>query len=193
MSSTAAPFGLRPIFHPSGSVRSTAVYSGIPSAYGTAIYMGQPVKLVAGAVQPAAAADAFQGSFDGVEFTDSTGRRRVLPNWPASQATAGTPNDPNIAWIYRDPAIEYEVQASGTVAQTSVGAQADFGSASSGSSVTGYSQATLDITTLATGSNNQLRVLDVAPYVDNAWGDAYTILRVNISQHQDVAVVNGYA
>ena len=45
MSSTNAPFGLRPAFHPSGLDRAQALANGIASAYNTDILKGQPVKL----------------------------------------------------------------------------------------------------------------------------------------------------
>src|SRR5574337_557550 len=87
MSSTNAPFGLRPAFHPSGLDRAQALAGGIASAYGSDILKGQPVKYVtAGQINPAAAGDAFVGAFAGVEWTDTTGRRRVSNYWPANTA-----------------------------------------------------------------------------------------------------------
>ena len=44
------------------------------------------------------------GAFDGVEWTDTTGRRRVSNYWPAS--TAGTAI---VAYFYNDPLIVYEI------------------------------------------------------------------------------------
>ena len=87
MSAVNAPFGLRPAFHPSGLDRAQALANGIASAYATDILKGQPVKLnTSGVLVVAAASDAFQGAFAGVEFTDTTGRRRVSNYWPASTA-----------------------------------------------------------------------------------------------------------
>ena len=45
MSSSNAPFGLRPAFHPSGLDRAQALAGGIASGYATDILKGQPVKL----------------------------------------------------------------------------------------------------------------------------------------------------
>ena len=44
MSATSAPFGLRPAFHPSGLDRAQALANGIPSAFATTIFKGQPVR-----------------------------------------------------------------------------------------------------------------------------------------------------
>ena len=68
MSSSNAPFGLRPAFHPSGLDRAQALAGGIASGYATDILKGQPVKLnSSGVLVVAAAGDAFQGAFAGVE------------------------------------------------------------------------------------------------------------------------------
>ena len=44
MSSTSAPFGLRPAFHPSGLDRAQALANGIVSGYTSSILKGQPVQ-----------------------------------------------------------------------------------------------------------------------------------------------------
>lgn len=109
MSATNAPFGLRPAYHPSGLDRATALADGILSTYSTDILKGQPVKLAtSGVIQVAAAGDAFVGAFSGVEFTDTTGRRRVSNYWPASTAYQ---TGSCVAYYYDDPNIVYEIQA----------------------------------------------------------------------------------
>lgn len=45
MSSTNAPFGLRPSFHPTGLDRAVALTDGILSTYSSNILKGQPVAL----------------------------------------------------------------------------------------------------------------------------------------------------
>ena len=45
MPATSAPFGLRPVFHPSGTIRP--VGTTIASAYNTAIFQNQPVAIAA--------------------------------------------------------------------------------------------------------------------------------------------------
>ena len=186
MSATNAPFGLRPAFHPSGLDRAQALANGIASGYATDILKGQPVKYVTGGVlNVAAAGDAFAGAFDGVEWTDTTGRRRVSNYWPAS--TAGTAI---VAYFYNDPLIVYEIQADGSVAQTAIGDQADLSNTTAGSTTTGLSQCTLSATLVGAGNSAQMRIVDLAPYPDNAWGDAYTIVRATINEAQFQASVN---
>lgn len=182
MSATSAPFGLRPAFHPSGLDRAQALAGGIASAYNTDILKGQPVKYDSnGNIVVAAAGDAFVGAFAGVEWTDTTGRRRVSNYWPANTAYQ---TGSCVAYFYNDPNIVYEIQADGTLAQSSIGDEADLSNTTAGSTTTGLSQATLS-TSLA-GANNtaQMRIVDIAPYPDNNWGDAYVIVRATIAEFQ---------
>jgi hypothetical protein len=182
MSSTNAPFGLRPAFHPSGLDRAQALAGGIASAYSSDILKGQPVKYVTGGtIQPAAAGDAFVGAFAGVEWTDTTGRRRVSNYWPANTAYQ---TGSCVAYFYADQNIVYEIQAEGSLAQTSLGDEADLSNTTAGSNVTGLSQCTLSTTLAGAGNTAQMRIIDLAPYSDNAWGDTYTVVRTNIAKYQ---------
>jgi hypothetical protein len=190
MSSTSAPFGLRPAFHPSGLDRAQALANGITSGYSTQILKGQPVAysasagvIVALTTNPASGSSvAWSGAFSGVEFTDTTGRRRVSNYWPASTAFQ---TGSCVAYFYNDNNIVYEIQADGAMAQTTIGNEYNFTNVTAGSNTTGLSQATLGSATAAgNGVQGQMRVVDLAPYVDNAWGDSYTIVRVVNSHSQ---------
>ena len=47
------------------------------------------------------------------------------------------------------------------------------------------SQCTLGVSTAAgSGVQGQMRVVDIAAYPDNAWGDAYVIVRVQLANTQ---------
>lgn len=187
MSATSAPFGLRPAYHPSGLDRAQALANGITSGYSSAILKGQPVLYSSGAgviVPVTTTSQAWSGAFDGVEWTDTTGRRRVSNYWPANTAyIAGS----CVAYFYNDQNIVYEIQADGSMAQTTLGGEFSFtsGNLAAGSTTTGLSQATLASGSSAgSGMQQQMRVVDLAPIPGNAWGDAYTIVRVVNSQSQ---------
>ena len=199
MPSTSAPFGLRPAFHPSGLDRAQALANGITSGYATQILKGQPVAYSASAgviipltTNPASgAAVAWSGAFSGVEWTDTTGRRRVSNYWPANTAyIAGS----LVAYFYNDQNIVYEIQADGAMAQTTIGNEYNFTNVTSGSSTTGLSQATLGSATAAgNGVQGQMRVVDLGQGVDNAWGDAFTVVRVVNAQSQFFGSVTAIA
>jgi hypothetical protein len=195
MSATSAPFGLRPAFHPSGLDRAQALAGGIVSGFGTDILKGAPVRynstagtsVAAGTITNAAASGAWSGAFAGVEFTDTTGRRRVSNYWPAgTQYQAGS----CIAYFYNDQNIIYEIQTDATMAQTALGGEYNFSAVAgltvtSGSNVTGLSSTCLGVSTaVANGAQGAMRVVDVAPYPDNNWGDPFVIVRVVNAQSQ---------
>jgi len=187
MSATNAPFGLRPSFFPTGLERAQAITNGITSGYASNILKGQPVVYgttanggTLGTIIIAANTGAVTGAFAGVEFTDTTGRRRVSNYWPAS--TSGTNI---IAYFYNDLNIIYEIQTDATIAQTSIGNEYNFSNIAAGSTTTGLSQCTLGVSTAAgSGGQAQMRIVDIAAYPDNAWGDAYVIVRVQIASTQ---------
>lgn len=184
MTTLNQPFGMRPAFHPSGLDRAQTNNGDIPSGYSSNILKGQPVayQTASGYIIPVPSTGAFCGCFAGVEWTDTTGRRRVSNYWPAS--TTGTDIT---AYFYSDPLIVYEIQADGSVAQTAVGMQANLSNLTAGSATTGLSAATMSATIQAQGVQGQLRIIDLGQGVDNAWGDAYTVVRVQIALHQFVA------
>lgn len=184
MSSVAAPFGLRPIVHLSAQVRpfTTTGDSTILSGYANNIFQQCPVSInAAGNLIQAAAATVAVGCFQGVEFTlTATGRRTVGNYWPA--ATVATQI---IAYYTFDPAIVYEIQADGAVAQTAMGAFAEWtaNGTTNGNVVTGFSTVAL-ATASVIDTILGLQIIGVSDYVDNAWGDAFTIVKVRIAKHQ---------
>lgn len=181
MSTVSQPFGLRPAYSPSGVVRPTA-YS-IASGYSANILQNQPVKIgTDGNIEAAAIGNRFIGTFQGVEFTDGDGRRRVSNKWIASQVGTDI-----VAYVTLDPTIVYEIQANGSIAVTDIGKQADFTTITAGSFTTGLSALMLDTATLTDTGNASLRIIDLAPAPDNVFGDNFTIVQVQIAEHQNVA------
>lgn len=198
MSSTAAPFGLRPAFHPSGLDRAMALANGIETVstsgnvslgYASNIFKNAPVKMnAAGYIENVASDEAFLGAFAGVEWTDATGRRRVSNFWPANESfQVGSV----IAYYYQDANIVYEIQATGTLTQSAIGDQYNFTNPTAGSTSTGLSSAAMGTSGSGSGGTNQLRVINIAPYPDNAWGDSYPIVQVQVALSQYVAAING--
>jgi hypothetical protein len=190
MSATSAPFGLRPAYFPTGLERAQALANGITSGYATNILKGQAVQYSpnAGVILPVldttTNSGLVSGAFAGVEWTDTTGRRRVSNYWPASTTViAGSV----VAYFYNDQQIVYEIQTDATMAQTAIGNQANLSNFTAGSTTTGLSQMTLSASLVGSASTGQFRIVDIAPYADNAWGDAYVIVRVQVSNPQFVA------
>ena len=188
MSSTSTPFGMRPSFHPSGSDRAIALPGGIASAYATALLKGQPVALnSSGNIIAATAGSAYQGAFVGHEYTDTSGRRQVSNQWAASTAYQ---SGSEITYYYSDPDIVYDIQANGSLAQTSIGDQANFASIAAGSTTTGLSQCMISTSLVGSSAVGDMRIIGLTPAVDNDWGDTYTVVQVQVSRSQFVATIN---
>ena len=190
MPSTASPYGLIPANHPSGVVRPFAMT--ITSGYASNIFANSPVKIVPsstgeGTIAVAAAGDSFIGTFQGVEFTDSDGRRRVSNKWTASTAATDI-----VAYVTIDQSITYEIQSNAALTVADIGKQYDF-TAPAGNTTTGLSSQSLDVSSVVTsGGTAQLRLIGIVPGPDNNWGDTYVNALVQIVEHQNTAVVNAY-
>jgi hypothetical protein len=178
MSSVASPFGLKPVWHPSGTIRQLA--GTILSGLVTNIFQYSPLAVAAdGTLVGAVVGVRAIGSFMGVEFTDTDGRRRVSNRW-----TANTVATDIVAYYTEDPLTVYEIQGNAAVTQLQIGQQFDW-SALAGNATTGLSMVSLNVASAA--ANAGLRVIGFNPGPDNVVGDAFTICQVQISEHQYVA------
>lgn len=195
MSATYTPFGLKPVYHPSGIIRSlnytgafdtaAVFYSGTPVSFDEATTAGTSTLVVASNTPTAGMRLA--GVFGGVEYTDASGRRTVS-KWfgPA----LGTATDV-VMWIFMDPEIVYEIQANGSIANTKVGQEFNFTAVTSGQIIgnggLGTSTAAMLTTDVAVGTQAQVQVTGLGREIDNAWGDTYTIVQVKLANDAFVA------
>jgi hypothetical protein len=195
MSATYAPFGLKPVYHPSGIIRSlnftgaydtsAVFYSGTPVSLDEATTAGVSTLVVAS--NTPTANKRLAGVFAGVEYTDASGRRTVS-KWfgPA----LGTATDV-VMWIFMDPEIVYEVQANGSIANTQVGQEFNFTAVTSGQIIgnggLGTSTAALDPTAVAVGTQAQMQVTGLGREINNAWGDTATVVQVKLANDVFVA------
>lgn len=215
MSTTYLPFGLKPAYHPSGLDRATqfvgtnsfqaATDNSYTAPYGLttgqSFYQYQPVAInSSGQLIPAptlAATGRMFGVFDGVEFTDSQGRRSVA-KW-ASKLTLDASTQ-IIFWLFTDPALVYEAQCNGSVATSAIGRSYDFdatNSATSGTAIgnggAGFSTTALAASPVSAGAQGQVKVVGLGRETafpagqTNAWADTYTIVQVQIANSQLVA------
>jgi len=193
-----------------GTNTFTTGVSGYTAPYslssGQSFFQYQPVALTASgqlsiAAQAAASSTAGRvyGVFDGVEYTTAEGRRTVGKN--ASKTTLDAASA-IVFWIFQDPALVYEIQVNGSVTTAAIGTQYNFDT-TTGSTVTdgyvigtggaGFSTTALLATAVAAGAQGQVRVVGLgreAAYPagnTNAWGDAYTIVQVQIANNMFAA------
>ena len=191
MSATAAPQGFLPVFHPSGQIVANP-YTGILTA--AAIYKGDPVLIntdgtIIVAVGSAGSPGLVAGVFAGCEYTDADGKPNLKPAWPGS--TTGATNI--TFWVYDQLDTVFEVQGDGSVANSAVGDSANY-TYVAGSAYTGVSASKLQTSSLAGAATaKQFRIIGLGQQVDNAWGDAYTVVRVQIAQNMRFSPVNSIA
>ena len=211
MSATFQPFGLKPVYHPSGLDRAvpfvgtntfvpgTSYSAPYSLSSGQSFYEFQPVAITSSGqltiANQTASSGKVYGVFNGVEYTNSDGRRSVAKYAPLTTLAAST----NIVfWIFSDPAIVYEIQCNGSVTSAAIGTEYNFDT-TTGSTVTdgyaigvggaGFSTTALLATAVGTGNQGQVRVVGLgreAAYPagnTNQWGDAYTIVQVQISNN----------
>jgi hypothetical protein len=186
MTTTAQPYGLRPSSHPSGTIRPVA--QTIATGYAVNIFQNQPVRIAPstgsgqteGTIVAAATGEAFIGTFQGVEFTDSDGRYRVSNKWTASQAATTI-----TAYVTTDPTIVYEVQTNANVTVSDIGKQFDFANTTAGNTTTGLSTASLDVASSA--ANASVRLISLSDAVEDTATDTYLTVQVQISEHQFIA------
>jgi hypothetical protein len=185
MSSVNAPMGLVPVYHPSGEIRP--ITGSIASGYSSNIFQYSPVAYNNGVIELAAAGSRAIGTFMGVQYTDTNGRRQFSNKWPASTVATSI-----VCWFTSDQATVYKIQSTAALAEDDIGEQADWSTnnTSSGNTTTGLSSVTIG--TPAAAGNAGLRIIGLTASPDNAWGDTYTWVNVQISEHQNTADVAAY-
>tara|TARA_R110002012_G_scaffold228568_1_gene400956 strand:- start:232 stop:813 length:582 start_codon:yes stop_codon:yes gene_type:complete len=177
MSSSATPYGARPVgtLSASGSFTGKVRHYGIASGYGTSIFYGDFVKLVAaGTVEKDTGTTTLTpvGIFLGVSYTDpNTSQKTFSQYFPASTAASDIS-----AYVIDDPAILFEMQADGSAAVTNIGNNVAVVQ-TAGSTSIGTSKNAIDISTAATTTATlPVRIVDISPKSDNSSGDSYTDL-----------------
>lgn len=183
MPSTSAPFGFRPIYHPSGQIRANSYNPGA-KALATAIFRGDPVKAVMDGTDfltVASGAEAILGIFGGCEYIDNLGKPTESNYWPGSVSGAT-----NITfYVYDDPNIVYAAQMA-TSATTQIGHVAN-ATIAAGNTMTGLSGAMLS--GIVSATTRQWRIVGAGKGVDNALTDAYPIVEVQVAMQQYIASV----
>ena len=198
MANNNAPFGLRPVGNmASGNYPGKVTQYSVPSSDGTAIYVGDPVKLVGTSqfingqtyadVAQAATGDVIVGVVVG---TAADTRDSLLYRAASTQRVLYVCDDPNAVF-------EAQQVSTGTaLTANDVGLNVNFVVAA-GSTVTGLSGTTLDNTTEATTNTLDLKIVgmvnraDVDPGTAVATGAASSRFLVRINRHQYVNQIAG--
>jgi hypothetical protein len=158
MANTLAPFGFAEAYVLGGPPTWQQSRRRIASGYGTAIYKGDPVvQISTGYIQQASPGTTqIAGIFLGCEYTSVSQKRLVeSPYWPGSDATGDV-----IAFVSDGPNTVFRAQANAQLLFTAVGNNINF-AIGTGSTSTGLSGATLDVSTVLTTSTLPFRVVEL--------------------------------
>ena len=160
MAASATPYGARPIGTTSAAGSFTGLVRHLPiiTTYGTAIFNGDFVKLVAnGTVEKDAgtATLASIGIFMGCSYTDpTTGQKTFSDQWPASNAATDA-----VAYVLDDPNVVFQMQADEAMNTTDRGLNCDV-IQTAGSTSIGKSKNAIDGDSCAATLTLPLRIID---------------------------------
>ena len=174
MATSATPNGAEPVgtCSSSGSFTGKVVHIKIASAYDTAIFYGDFVKLVtAGTIEKDAGTSSLTsiGIFLGCKYTDSsTSQLTFNQTWPADMAASDA-----AGYVLIDPDVLFKMQGDATIAQTGLGANFSV-IQTAGSTTIGRSKNACDASTVATTNTFPIRLVDFVDGPKSSVGDTYT-------------------
>ena len=190
MASTAAPYGLRAVNRVDGLpyAGETRQLLITPAGYASNIFNGQVVKIhtdgyINIVTETGGTGDAFPagtiGVFVGCSYTNTQGQT-VFSQYYPSGALNG------VAYVVDDDRAVFQVQANGSVGQTSLGQNVFFAAAQSsttGSTQTGNS--TSAVSSAAQAGTAAFRIVGFVNNITSTVGDARTdlLVKFNIGQH----------
>ena len=176
MATSATPMGAEPTdtLSASGSFTGKVRHMKIASGYGTAIFYGDFVKLVAaGTVEKSAITTSVVagtvGIFVGCSYTDPTSNQLTFnQQFPASTAASDI-----MAYVVDDPDLVFRMQGDGSIAQTGLGNNVSLVS-TAGSTSIGRSKNAVDASTIATTNTLPARIVEFVDGPSSTVGDTYT-------------------
>ena len=168
MANQDAPFGFRAVrMQGSGPSTNGQTQYLVANGYGTAIFQGDPVEMVAGGTLEVAngVADVVVGVFNGVNYVDVNTRKPVWSNYHAANTSS---YDGIIkAFVQDDPNQLFEVQVSGAMANANIGETANL-VYTAGSTHSGTSKAEVNSETFSTGANTAVKIVGISGDPENS-------------------------
>lgn len=202
MANANTPAGLTPLKN-SPFVEIPKNYYYIPSTYGTALFIGDPVVKTGTSNTSNVLGDGRQfaaGSLPEINKATAGDTNKItgviigfLANPSNLTLNYNTASTERVAIVADSPLQEFMIQeetAGTALAATSVGLNANVVFAESGSTSTGLSGVELDTSTPATDATFQLKILRLLDAPENAIGQ-HAKWRVKINNHTEANIVAG--
>lgn len=202
MSNTDTPFGLRPIRHRNGAPYNGSVnHYYIPSTYGTALFIGDPVIKTGTSntafVSAAGVGDFEIGTIPEINKATAGATNRItgvivgfapLPNDLTKQYNPA--NTERVALVCDDPDVIFEIQSDGALSAAQISLNAVLIFTNAGSTVSGLSGVELDsgtATAPAADATYQLMIQRASNFPGNDVTAAYCKMEVMISNHSEAS------
>ena len=179
MANPDKPNGFKLVGKLGGSVQNNGVQNyEIASGQAGSIFSGDPVQMLTGgtiSVVNSATTTKILGIFRGCKYIDSDGSVKHSPYFPGGQTSTST----IVALVEDSPENLYQVQSSGSLALTDVGANVDL-DYTAGDTVSGQSKA--EIAGTSGAGTAQFRIIGKVDEPDNAFGTNVSLI-VKINEH----------
>lgn len=189
MANTDAPYGFKPIQYAWGMPYDGRCRAYIaPSTYATDLFKGDPV-VITGTSNSTTIRGFAPGTLPEINKATAGAGNKIsgvivgfLPLNGQVSDIYGVASTTRIVLVADSPSLLFAIQddASGTLAVTDVGNNANFVTTTSGSAFTGLSGVELDATTPATTANFQLTIISLYDVPNNEVGtSAQWVVRIN--------------
>jgi hypothetical protein len=179
MANPDKPNGFKLVGKLGGSIQNNGVQNyEIASGQAGSIFSGDPVQMLTGgtiSVVNSATTVKILGIFRGCKYIDSDGSVKFSAYYPNGQTSTST----IVALVEDSPENLYQVQSSGSLALTDVGANVDL-AYTAGDTVSGQSKA--EIGSTSTAGTAQFRIIGKVDEPDNAFGTNVSLI-VKINEH----------
>jgi len=167
MANFDAAFGLRPYRMPGSGANTNGdvvfnIQTAATAGTSSVIYQGTPVIPLANGMidivgSAAGGTVPLLGAFLGCNYIDLTGKPRFSPYWPGTASVYA--NSVATAIVSANPDQTFAINCDAAAADSIVHANANFATATSGSTISGLSSAELAVSTVNTTNTLNLRIL----------------------------------
>ena len=191
MANVNNPYGLRALGNLSATGAQKQYAYTIDDNQAGAIFQGDLVTLVGGYLvkfAPQTHVSAI-GVFNGCFYNDPTTQKPTWKNYyPGGiNITSGTIS----ASVMDDPNQLFTIQVDGTMTQAAIGNNADVTQSTTGSTVTGVSNMTLNFSTQATTAALNLKIVGLYDLPNNALGaNAQVVVKINEHRYGSAGVAS---
>jgi len=173
MATSATPHGFRPIgLLGGGDWTSSVRHMKVTNSYGTSIFYGDVVKVVAaGTVEKDTGTTTMTpvGIFLGCSYTDPNSSQPTYSQmWTASTSATDI-----MAYVCDDPNVVFQAQGDASLAQTALGNNVAVVQ-TAGSTSIGHSKNAIDASTIATTKTLPVRIIGFVDGPNSSAGDTYT-------------------